>query len=408
MPADPGPPPSQPDPAAPAPARLPLLAMALGELLIWSALYYTFPALLPRFETTFAEAALPASLGMTLSLAAMAAMAPTAGRWVDLGRAPWTMPAGALAGALGLVAMSRAPGIELFLAGWILVGAGSAFCLYEPCFALLTRARGPQARRAIATVTLAAGFATLVSFPSNAALEAALGWRGAGLGMAALAALAAAPLLAWSARRIEAETPPRDPSSPRRRGPGVLAAMRRPGVGRIVLAFLGASVAHGMVVAHMLPLLTAQGMEAAIAVGVAASLGPVQVAGRVALLAAPARWPARGLAAGSLAGLALASLALLAAGWGGGLVAAAVFVAAQGTCIGAVTILRPAVLAETSGREDYGAVSGAAALVWIAGMATSPSLGSALRAHGGADATLAVALALSLSGALLLLTRRPA
>ena len=80
--------------------------------------------------------------------------------------------------------------------------------------------------------------------------------------------------------------------------------------------------------------------------------------------------------------------------------------ALQGISIGTVTILRPVVLAETSGAVDYGSVSGAAALAWIAGMAASPSLGGALRALGGADATLVATLLLSLSGALLLTPRR--
>ncbi|WP_339948932.1 MFS transporter [uncultured Albimonas sp.] len=400
--------PSPPAPGgadAPPPDRLAVAVISLGQLLAWSALYYTFPALLPRLEAEFAASALPASLGMTLSLAAMACLAPTAGRWVDRGRAPWMMPAGALLGAAGLSLTALAGSQLLFLAGWAAVGAGAAFCLYEPCFALLTRARGMAARRAIAAVTLTAGFATLVSFPANAALEAAFGWRGAALGMAGVAALAAAPLLAWSARRIEREAPPRAPGAPVSRGFGVLTAMRRPGVARIVAAFLGASVAHGVIAAHMLPLLAAQGVPQAVAVSVAAVVGPMQVLGRLALIASPPGWPARRLATASLGGLALASGALLCAGWGLGLAGAAAFVALQGVSIGTVTILRPVVLAETSGTGDYGSVSGAAALAWIAGMAAAPSLGGALRSLGGADATLIVTLLLSLSGALLLRPR---
>ncbi|MGR3782938.1 MAG: MFS transporter [Albimonas sp.] len=391
---------------APPPDRLAVAVISLGQLLAWSALYYTFPALLPRFEAEFAAAAVPASLAMTLSLATMACFAPVSGRWVDRGRAPWTMPAGALLGAAGLCLAALAEAKPLFLLGWAVVGAGSAFCLYEPCFALLTRARGLAARRAIAAVTLTAGFATLVSFPANAALEAAFGWRGAALGMAGVAALLAAPLLAWSARRIEREAPPRAPGAPVSRGLSVLTSLRRPGVARIVAAFLGASVAHGMIAAHMLPLLAAQGVPQAVAVSVAAAVGPMQVVGRLALIASPAGWAPRRLATAALTGLALASVALLSAGWGLGLAGAGLFVALQGISIGTVTILRPVVLAETSGAVDYGSVSGAAALAWIAGMAASPSLGGALRALGGADATLVATLLLSLSGALLLTPRR--
>ena len=55
-------------------------------------------------------------------------------------------------------------------------------------------------------------------------------------------------------------------------------------------AFLGASVAHGMIAAHMLPLLAAQGVPQAVAVSVAAAVGPMQVVGRHALIASPAGW----------------------------------------------------------------------------------------------------------------------
>ena len=58
------------------------------------------------------------------------------------------------------------------------MGVSMAGCLYEACFALLPRARGIHAKRAIASVTLIAGFATAVAFPSVGALEAAFldGW----------------------------------------------------------------------------------------------------------------------------------------------------------------------------------------------------------------------------------------
>ncbi len=382
----------------------PIAALAVGQTLLWAGLYYVFPALLPRFEAAFgAEPGPPVALGMTLALAGMAAAAPMAGRAVDRGRGPLIVPAGGIVASLALLLAAHAPGKTLFLAAWPVLGLACAFCLYEPAFALITRARPETARRAIASVTLVAGFATAVAFPLASALEAAFGWRGAATGLAALAAFAGVPLAAWGAARLEAEAPLPVPGAAPPRRVGFPEAIRRPGVARIAAAFACVSLCHGMIVTHMLPLLTAQGIAPALAVTAAALLGPMQVAGRIALLSAPPGWRAAALAAGALASLAAASLVLISAGHGGGVAAAALFIALQGAAIGTVTILRPSVLAETAGTQDFGAVAGAAALTWMGGMAVAPTLGGALRDLGGADAALAVSAALPCLGLALLL-----
>ncbi|MEO1686718.1 MAG: MFS transporter, partial [Pseudomonadota bacterium] len=157
-----------------------MAALAVGQIVVWSGMFYGFSALLPRWEAAFAQTPGPApALGLSLALAVAAMCAPAAGRAVDRGLGPWLMPAGALAGAAGLALLSQAQSLWAFHAVWAAMGAAMACCLYEPCFALLTRARGADARRAIAALTLIAGFATLVCFPTVAALESALGWRGA-------------------------------------------------------------------------------------------------------------------------------------------------------------------------------------------------------------------------------------
>ncbi|MGM0584005.1 MAG: MFS transporter [Pseudomonadota bacterium] len=377
-------------------------ALAAGQTLIWSALFYTFPAQLPRYEAAFAGQGPAPALGMTAALAAMALASPGAGRWVDRGRAPWMMPAAALLGAAALAALSRAESVWAFLGLWAVIGLAAAGCLYEPCFALLTRARGLSARRAIAAVTLVAGFATAVAYPSVTAMDAAWGWRGATLGQAIVAAALAAPLLAWGAARMEREARAGGAAPGARGRVSLRAALRRPGAARVAAAFAGAALCHGLVTAHMLPLLGAQGVAAGLAATLAALVGPMQVAGRLALLRAPERWRGAALSAGALGAMGLASLSLLGAGAGLGLAGAAMFIALQGAANGAVTILRPATLAEAAGTEDFGAVSGAVALTFAAGLAAAPALGGALRAAGGAEAALVFTACAPLLGAALL------
>jgi MFS family permease len=380
-------------------ARAPVAALAVGQTLIWAALFYSFPALLPRFEAEFGGQGVAPALGLSGALAATALCAPAAGRAVDRGWTGVMMPASAVLGAAALAGLALVESLWGFLALWAVIGACSAGCLYEPCFALLTRARGLSGRRAIAGVTLVAGFATAVAYPSATALAGAFGWRGAVLGMAAVGAGVAAPLLAWGARRVEREARARGAAGAGRARVSFRAALRRPGAAGVAAAFVTAALCHGLVSAHMLPLLTGQGVAAGMAAGFAAMVGPMQVAGRAGLMSLPGGWRAVALAVGALGCLSLASVSLLAAGAGAGLWAAGAFVALHGAGIGTVTILRPSALAEAAGTEDFGAVSGAVALTFTAGLALAPALGGALRAAGGSEAALVFTAALPALGA---------
>ncbi|MEM6441283.1 MAG: hypothetical protein AAF763_16490, partial [Pseudomonadota bacterium] len=112
-----------------------------------------------------------------------------------------------------------------------------------------------------------------------------------------------------------------------------------------------------------------------------------------------ARWRAAGPAVSALGCMAAGALIL---SLGLGALAAAAFAALFGASIGAITILRPAVLAETAGTEGFGALAGAVALPVMAAYAAAPAVGGALRALGGADLALGVAVALPFVGALVL------
>jgi len=240
------------------------------------------------------------------------------------------------------------------------------------------------------------------------AMAEAFGWRGAALGMAAVAALAAAPLLgwgAWRAERFAAETGAaaraagRAPA-PEAPSPGWRAEMARPGAWRIALAFACVAGSHGVVSAHMLALLPTRGLGPEAAVAVAAAVGPCQVAGRLALLSAPARWRAASLLPAAFAALAAGFAVLLL---GHGIAAAALFAALLGSAYGATTILRPVVLAETAGTERFGTLSGLVAAPFAASFALAPFLGGVLREAGGATLAIGAAGTLPLIGFALVL-----
>ena len=80
------------------------------------------------------------------------------------------MTAGSLSGSAAVLIVAVAPNLPVFVLGWLVVGASSACTSYTPAFAALTRWCGERQVRAITTLTLATGFASIVFAPLAALL----------------------------------------------------------------------------------------------------------------------------------------------------------------------------------------------------------------------------------------------
>lgn len=369
-----------------------ILALAAGQTLVWAGLYYLFPALILAWEAELGLSRSTLTLSFSLALGTAAVASPLAGRAVDAGQGPILLAGSALLGAaaLGLLpAVAHSPAGFAFC--WAVIGLAMAGCLYEPCFAFVTRARGAAARRAITLITLVAGFASTLAFPLAGWLAAAGGWQTATVVFALLIALVAAPLLWAGGLALERtrEAPP-GPASPAAPSPGPGAILRRPGFPMLALAFAAVALIHGVIINHLLPILAERGVASSTAILAAAMIGPMQVAGRLAMLAGERRLPAGPTTVMCLGGMAAAATALLGATW---LPLLALFVVLQGACYGTTTILKPVVVAERLGQVDFGAAIGLMAVPYLAASALAPFLGTALWRVAGYDGVL-IAIAL--------------
>lgn len=161
--------------------------LTLGQTLAWAAIYYLFPALLLHWEETLGWSKADLTGAITLGVPMSALASPAAGRIIDLGKAPVLLPASACLSGLGLLALSMVTQLWHFYLVWGVIGIAMAGCLYEPCFALITRTCGQNARAGIIFVTLMAGFASTLSFPTMHVLtqihglawqRSDRGWRG--------------------------------------------------------------------------------------------------------------------------------------------------------------------------------------------------------------------------------------
>jgi MFS family permease len=201
-------------------------------------------------------------------------LGPLAGRVIDLHGGRDVLATTNLVFAAGLVLLSLAFSIAGLAAAWVVIGVGMGFGLYEAAFATVAGLYGRNARNAITGITLFAGFASTVGWPTSAFLIATLGWRGACLIWAGLHLLVGLPLN----RLLVPKTPPpsHDPASGAET-PSVLTWTM------IVLAgVFGATwfISTAMA-AHLPRLLEALGAAPALAVFAASLVGPAQVAARL-------------------------------------------------------------------------------------------------------------------------------
>lgn len=369
-------------PSLASPART-VMALAFAETIIWAGVFYIFPALLAHWEADLGWSKTTLSGAFTASLVTSALCAPIAGRLIDAGYGRLLLTGGAAcAGVLiGLVGLVQVP--WQFYAVWIALGACMACALYEPCFAFLTRTRGTDARRAITRITLIAGLAGTVSFPTANVLAELYGWRSATTAFALAILLVALPLFRYGTRPVAGNEPAVSGPSGNSNGEGLRAAMRRPTFWLLAVAFSMIALTHGILITHLLPMLDERGVSTSVAVLVASGIGPMQVAGRIAMMAMERHVSMNTVCAVSFVFMLAAATALIGAGAAPLLLVA--FVVLQGSGYGVTSITRPVVTANLLGRTGFGAISGALALPFMGATAISPTLAAAIWTIGGYD-----------------------
>ncbi|MSU91216.1 MFS transporter [Rhodobacteraceae bacterium 2CG4] len=362
---------------------------ALAQLLLWSAFYYLLPAILPRLLAETGWSAVTVSAAMTAGFVLWALLSPLAGHVVDRGRAAQAMRLAGVLGAGLLLAAALAQDMRVAGAALVLLGGPMAMTLYDPCFSVMIRRYGAGARGAITAVTLVAGFATLLTFPLVAVLDAAgAGWRGTMILFAAAALLGVAllPREAAAARRT-AQPQPQPPVA---------------GTGRAVAlgtAFALIMFGHALLLFQLpVQLMRATGEDAALLLPMV--LGPAQIAGRLAWEAARSRLRLERAAPGLFALMLLPPVLLLLVD---GLAAALAALVIQGAGYGVHTILRPLLAAHWLPAAGFARRLGVIAMIGLLMMAVAPLAGAWIAAGYGFGGLLGLVLLADLAGLTLLL-----
>jgi MFS family permease len=176
--------------------------------------------------------------------------------------------------AIGLVALAFSFDTMGLIIAWTVLGIGMGFGLYEAAFATVAGLYGRDARNSITGITLFAGFASTVGWPTSAIFIDAFGWRGACLAWAALHLLIGVPMN----RLLVPKAPPHVPDTVH----AVTAPSGVPWTMIVLASVFGACWCVSTAMAAHLPrLLQAMGVGATAAVAAASLVGPAQVAARL-------------------------------------------------------------------------------------------------------------------------------
>jgi len=356
--------------------------LAIAQIFMWAATFYLFPALLLVWERDLGWSKTELSGAFTLALVVTAVLAPGVGRLIDRGLGSRTITGSAILGSLLLVLLAMVTKRWQFYAVWVVIGVAMAGGLYEACFAILARVMGAKAKQSITMVTLIAGFAGTVAFPGAHALVGVFGWRGAVLTFAAAIFLIAAPLN-WFGSQYSEKHCETGAVVAAHRATETSGVFRSASFWLLAVAYTAIALDHGVLLTHLLPLLNDRGIQIQTAVLAASMIGPMQVTGRLAIVAVGNRVSTLGICIGAYIALSSAAMCLLASGTVPVLLA--VFILLQGAGFGVMSITRPVMTAELFGRHDFGLISGALAVPFLGAVAAAPTIAALIYWVGGYD-----------------------
>jgi len=351
-----------------------ILGLSLAQLVSWGSALYSFAVFVEPLEAALGSTRAQTSLAFSLALLTEGLAAFAVGRWIDAGRERAVMTGGSLLAGGALIAHGFVTTLAGLYAVWALIGLGMAGTLYPPVFAVVTRRFPASFRRAIITITFLGGLASTVFIPLAAWLIHQWDWRIASWALGAINLALCAPLHAWLLRHAPRPAPPARQArqAAAAGGRAILSAhLRGPvfwrlGVFTVLLMAVSAAVPP-----HLVSMLRESGLPAAWAVALPASIGVVQVLGRVALYLGERRFDVHVTNRWMPALIPLALLTLLAGS--GHVWAALLFALLFGVGNGLLTVVKGTVLAQYVSAAHVGALNGALGLPLALARAAAPA-----------------------------------
>lgn len=379
--------------AAPANHQL-VIALSVTQLVAWGSCYYAYAVLMEPIQAALGISKSTAAGAYSLGLLVMGFTAIPVGMLIDRGRHFAVLIGGTVVTMLGLLLHAAIDQVWQLYAVWTLIGAGMAGTLYESVFAFLIRAFPHDYRRRITFVTLLGGLASTVFWPLTTLLLATLGWRGALVGLAVLQLFGC---LLCHFFYLPRQLPPRphgcdhDTDQANKRASVKEMLRSRPFV-LLTISFTLQSIVLAGLTAHIIGLLSALGVGAAIGLIAAASVGVMQVLGRVLLLAVDSKFHHSTIANFVTWLIPAAAITLLLLGISPWLVFLYAFLFGAGN--GMMTIVKGTATADLISKERVAMLNGVMAPPMAIARAIGPVMVATLWDYSGSPHAAVVAIVL--------------
>lgn len=253
--------------------------LSLAQLISWGTLFYMFSLLLEDFERDLSLSRVDAALAFSLALLMEGVLAIFVGRLIDAGWARAVMCAGSTLAGASFIVISLVQNQWQLYAVWIAIGVAMSGTLYQPAFSVLIRRYPQDFRRAIITLTFLGGLASTVFIPLGAWLISAFGWRNAVIVLGALHLLICVPIHAYWLRG-ERPAQAHDESVGAKKLVEFTHHFPFWGLAAFFVLFSGITTAMG---GHLVSILRERNLPEAWVIAIPASIGALQVAGRLLL-----------------------------------------------------------------------------------------------------------------------------
>ena len=374
-----------------------ILFLAVAQTILWAGLYYLFPALFARWELNLGFSKTAIASAFTSALIISSLLAPLVGNLIDKGHGQKILIGSSILGAAGLIVLSFSSEFWVFFLTWSVIGIALSGCLYEPCFAYVTKVRGTKAKDAIIFITLIAGFAGTVSFPVANIFADLINWQASARLFAFVILLFVVPILFLSTKNEDKHSINLNSSPDKISNYKLRDDLIRPEFSYLFFSFFVLALAHGMIITHIIPLLIERNISNSIQLLISALIGPMQVLGRIIMIILQKQnFSINIISTLTFLLKIIGTVFLIYAN--DNIYFLILFVIFQGSGAGMTSISRAVVTANIMGYERFGSVSGAMSIGFTGGTALSSFLGAQLWEWNGYDFMLKIVSILLIMG----------
>jgi predicted MFS family arabinose efflux permease len=208
---------------------------------------------------------------LVVAVLGSAALAPMVGAFIDRLGGRRVLPLSNVVFIIALMVMASANTPVLLLLAWLIMGVAMALGLYDAAFASVVALYGNKSRQIIAGITLFAGFASSISWPTTSFFVEEFSWQTSLIFWAAIHLFIALPL--------NLSIPSVENPQPRERMRG--AVKLTPLVWVFVVMFGAQSYSIGGMGSTLPLMIESSGLSTQSAVAAAALMGPAQVSSRL-------------------------------------------------------------------------------------------------------------------------------